>query len=226
MANTGAAFRFHPSWKSAAELKLSHEEVSASMLEIGMLQPILHSGIRRGSIAEVHGARSAGRTSLCLSILAEATARGEVCAVVDLQNNFHPASASEAGVVLERVVWVRCGGKLEAALRACDLLLHAGGFGVIYLDLCEAEAKSLHKIPLSYWHRFRQAVEHTPSILLVSTHIPQVKSCAGLSLQLKMAAVAWSGKDPFCVLRGIKNAVTPGGRMMPVRPHLLFLKAA
>jgi hypothetical protein len=226
MANTEVALRFGPNWKSAAELKLSYEETLFPPLEIKELQPILTSGIRRGSIAEVHGVRSAGCTSLCLRILAEATARGEICAVVDLQDNFHPASAAEAGVVLKRLVWVRCGGNLDAAMRASDLLLHAGGFGLIYLDLCEANPKSLNKIPLSYWHRFRQAVEHTPSILLISSHTPQAKSCASLSLQLKMAAVAWSGKDPFCVLRGVKNAVTPGGRITPLRPHLLFLKAA
>src|SRR3569833_998409 len=115
---------------------------------------------------------------------------------------------------------------MEAATRASDLLLHAGGFGVVYLDLSEANARLLNKIPISYWHRFRQAVEHTPTILLVSAIAPQAKSCAALSLEIRLAGIAWSGKDPFTVLRGIKNVVIRGGKVAPVRPHILFLKAS
>ena len=105
---------------------------------------------------------------LCvLDILAHATQRGEVCAVVDLEDSFHPASAQAAGVVLDQVIWVRCRGNAEHTMRAADLLLHAGGFGIILLDLCEASARVLNRIPLSYWHRFRRAVEDTPTILLI-----------------------------------------------------------
>lgn len=226
MANTEPALRYSPHWKSAAELNVLPEENKFNPLLINSLEKIIPAGLRRGSIAEIHGARSAGITSLCLHVLAEATARGEICAVVDLENSFDPVSAAASGVVLERIVWVRASGNLEAAMRAADLLLHAGGFGLVYLDLSNASAQLLNKIPISYWHRFRQAVEHTPTILLVSDPAPQARSCAALSLEIRLAAVAWSGKQPFTVLRGIKNVITRGGRLASVPPQVLFLKAA
>ncbi len=166
------------------------------------------SGILRGSIAEISGSRSSGRTSLAFHILAQASAGGEVCAVVDLHDNFYPCAAAAAGVKLERLVWVRCRGNAEHAIRAADLLLHAGGFGVVMLDLCEANARVLNRIPLSYWYRFRRAIEHTPTIFLICAASPQGKSCCSSSIRLTVKAFHWSGKAPFLLLKGIEtNAI-------------------
>ena len=77
-----------------------------------------------------------------------------------------PGRRPQAGVDLMHLLWVRANGRLEAALKAADLILHSGGFGVIVLDLCEASAAELNRIPLSYWYRFRGAVENTPGNLL------------------------------------------------------------
>jgi hypothetical protein len=177
-------------------------------LESQALQSLFPRGLARGAIAEVSGRRSSGRTSIGLHILAQATARGEVCAVVDLNDNFHPASAAAAEVELSRVIWVRCAGNAEHALRATDLLLHAGGFGVVLLDLCEAHPRVLNRIPLSYWYRFRQAIAPTPTILLLLTSAPQAKSCSNSSLDLIAKAFDWVGKAPFLRLRGMRvNAV-------------------
>lgn len=187
MANTNLAVRFR-------ELKVLHEEPKFLPLPLPGLNALFAKGLGRGIIAEITGPRSSGRTSVCLHILAQATSRGEVCAVIDMHDNFHPASAARAGIRLERLIWVRCGGKSEHAIRAADLLLHAGGFGVVLLDLCEANARVLNNIPLSYWHRFRQAVEHTPTILLVCGSSPQAKSCSAISLEVKRKAFHWLGK--------------------------------
>lgn len=167
------------------------------------LQGLFPGGMARGAITEVSGRRSSGRTSIGLHILAQATSRGEVCAVVDLDDNFHPASATAAGVELSRVIWVRCRGNAEHALRATDLLLHAGGFGVVLLDLCEANARVLNRIPLSYWYRFRRAIEPTPTILLLLTSEPQAKSCSTSGLGLISKVFDWAGKAPFLRLRAI-----------------------
>jgi RecA/RadA recombinase len=111
---------------SASKLHLLREEPKFSPLEIPYLKPFIINGLDRGAIVEIHGARSSGRTSICWHILAQATGQGEICAVVDWNNSFHPASAAAACVQLDRLVWVRCGGKLNYAIRATDLLLHAG----------------------------------------------------------------------------------------------------
>jgi recA bacterial DNA recombination protein len=226
MANTlTAALRYSEYWKPANELKLQHEENNFPSLHIKELEAILPAGLQRGIIAEIWGARSSGRTSVSLRILAEATDHGEICAVVDLQDNFHPISTAAAGVRLEQIVWIRCGGNVEYAMRATDLLLHAGGFGVIGLDLCDAAPKRLHKIPLSYWHRFRRVIENTSTTLLVWGDSTQARSCASQSLHIKHKAISWSGTKPFCSLNGLESYATPG-KVSSIRPCSLFFHPA
>ncbi len=97
----------------------------------------------------------AAATGLVHSVLAASTERGECAALIDTANAFDICSAAAAGVVLEKLLWVRCGGNAEHAMRAADLLLQAGGFGVVALDLIDASpagagAHSSHGlVPLS-----------------------------------------------------------------------------
>jgi len=69
----------------------------------------LAGGLPRGALTEVIGPASSGRSSVLLSVLAAATAREDVCALVDTDDAFDPQSAVAAGVDLRRVLWVRCG---------------------------------------------------------------------------------------------------------------------
>lgn len=147
-----------------------------------------------GAITEISGALSSGRTTLTHAILASATAAGEFCALVDGADAFDPRSAAQAGVDLPHLLWVRANGRLEAAFKAADLILHSGGFGVIVLDLCEAAQRDLNRIPLSYWYRFRRAVENTPGKLVVVSHVPLAKSCARLPLETRREGVLWMGR--------------------------------
>ena len=73
------------------------------------LDDLLGGGIPRGQITELAGPASSGCTSLVLSILAESTMRGEVAAYIDATDCFDPPSGEKAGIVLERLLWVRCG---------------------------------------------------------------------------------------------------------------------
>ena len=68
---------------------------------------ILEGGIPRGSITEISGAASTGRTSFALSIVAGITQSGAACAWVDVHDALSPESAAAAGVVLERLLWLR-----------------------------------------------------------------------------------------------------------------------
>src|SRR5580704_15391763 len=77
-------------------------------------------GLPRGCLTEIIGPASSGRTTLLVSILAEATARDEVCALVDAEDSFDPTSAAAAGVRLERLLWVRSSHNAEHALKAAD----------------------------------------------------------------------------------------------------------
>ena len=73
---------------------------------------------------------------------------------------------------------------MEQALRATDLLLESGGFGLIVLDLGDMPQHAARRIPLTTWFRFRRAIEHTPTILLTIEHHPIAGSCSSLLLQL------------------------------------------
>lgn len=76
---------------------------------IAELDAVLGGGFRRGSLVELCGPASSGRTSLAFSLLAQATDRQEACAVVDVSDCLDPLSLAAAGVELPRVLWVRCG---------------------------------------------------------------------------------------------------------------------
>ena len=222
MANTAWILRDQDLWKPASTLHSLGAGSGHVSLRASALKKLFLNGLARGTIAEITGCRSCGRTSVCLYILAQATAGGEICAVVDLHDSFHPASAAAAGVRLERLLWVRCRGNPEHAVRAADLVLHAGGFGVVLLDLCEANARVLNRIPLSYWYRFRRAIEHTSTILLICAESAQAKSCSS-NLELKTKAFYWSGKAPFLTLRGMKTSAI-SRKTSPALPESLFIQ--
>jgi recombination protein RecA len=148
-------------------------------------------GLPRGGITEIYGPVSSGRTSLGLSVLAQRTGRGEVCAWVDAGDSFDPCSAQRMGVALHRLLWVRC-RDLEQSVQAAGLILGSAGFGLVVLDLGGVPLRALHRLPLSLWFRFRRAVEHTPTLLLVLAPEPCAKSCASLILRLRLDEASWS----------------------------------
>jgi recombination protein RecA len=77
--------------------------------------------------------------------------------------------------------------RLEQVLRATDLLLESGGFGLIVLDLGDIAPQAARRIPLTTWFRFRRAIEHTPTILLAIEQYAIAGSCSSLLLQLGSA---------------------------------------
>ena len=73
------------------------------------LDAVLGGGFPRGSVVELCGPASSGRTSLAFSLLAQATGRQEACAFVDVSDSLDPLSLAAAGVELPRLLWIRCG---------------------------------------------------------------------------------------------------------------------
>src|SRR6267154_2481473 len=74
---------------------------------ISELDALLGGGFPRGSLVELCGSASSGRTSLAFSLLAQATERQETCAYVDVSDSLDPVSLAAAGVELPRLLWVR-----------------------------------------------------------------------------------------------------------------------
>jgi hypothetical protein len=155
----------------------------------------LIGGLARGTVTEVFGAASSGRTTFALRALAGAAARGEICAWVDTCDNLDPVSAAAAGADLDHLIWVRAGGDAERALQSADLLVQAGGFGIIVLDIADLAVRAARRIPLVAWFRLRRAIENTPAILLVLSREPQARQCASAAIEMRPRGAAWSGAE-------------------------------
>ncbi len=93
-------------------------EVELQRSGITELDALLHGGFPRGSLVELCGPASSGRTSLAFSLLAQVTERQQACAFVDVSDSLDPISLAAAGVELPRLLWIRCG---EMADREPDL---------------------------------------------------------------------------------------------------------
>jgi recombination protein RecA len=161
--------------------------VSSGIPEIDLLT----GGLPRGALTEIFGPSCSGRTSLLLAALSARTAQEESCALIDGGDAFDPHSAEAAGVELRKLLWVRC-RNVEQTLRATDLLLQGGGFGLIAVDLSDIAPRLVRHVPLDSWFRFRRAVEDTPTILMLLEQESNAKSCASLGLRLEAGAAGWS----------------------------------
>ena len=148
-------------------------------------------GLPRGALTEIYGPACSGRTSVLLSALAARTSNSEVCALVDARDSFDPAAASASGVQLDRLLWVRC-QNVDQSLRATDLLIQSGGFGMVAVDLSDVSARLARQVPLHVWFRFRRAVEDTSTILLLLEQETNAKTCASLVLRLQSGPAQWS----------------------------------
>ena len=200
-------------------------------------------GVPRGALTEICGAASSGRTTLLLSLLSETTRHQQACALVDAGNAFDPASAARAGVDLARLLWVPAaaghGGpmsRLEQTLKATDLLLAAGGFALVALDMADLPATAVRRIPLASWFRFRRAVEGTSTALVALEPQPFAQSSASLVLRLKLRGGRWAAAGEAAVpsharrLAGLeievetaRDRVLSPGKFPPQRCTEIFL---
>ena len=169
------------------------------------LDEALGGGWRRGELSEISGPMSSGRTSVLVATLAAATSRGEVVGLIDSLDRFDPAMAAAAGVDVTRVLWVR-GPSLSAvadrmadpdaivrrALRAADLIVRAGGFGVVALDLADVPLATVRRVPASSWMRLAHANEGRDTVCVLLADVPVARSPRGWSVRLT-ADARWTG---------------------------------
>ena len=275
---------------------------------VAEIDALLDGGLPVGSVTELIGAESSGRTTLALSFLAQFTKTERVCAWIDVSNVLSPESAAASGIDLKRLLWVRCGvqpvrqpmsscqrdfalpekylappvakrglhgggfgphprteikglphgvsdllrcdavapqyteprcaepqrririeretvephtvqpskrhnpftrtvkpwSRIEQALRVTDLLLQAGGFSAIVLDLGSIAPEHVSRIPLATWFRYGAAAERSRTSVLLLTQHACSKSSAGLVLRLQ-AGPPLSGEST--VLTGLERHV-------------------
>src|ERR1700730_940409 len=147
--------------------------------------------IPHGALTEIAGPASSGRTSLLYSLLATVSSKQEFCTLLDVADTFDPESAAAAGVRLSQILWARCAGNAEHALKAADMLAQAGGFGLVAIDLGDSPEKVVHRIPLAAWFRLRHAVENTRTALVVVGQRIHAHSCSALKIELHPSRALW-----------------------------------
>ncbi len=97
--------------------------------------------------------------------------------------------------------------RIEQALRATDLLLQAGGFSAIVLDMASVAPEYASRVPLATWFRYRAAAERTQAVFLLLTQHSCAKSSGELLLRFPARQGARRRQD------GIHgNRTPPAGR--------------
>ncbi len=169
-------------------------------------------GLLRGGVCEISGSESSGKRGLALSILGGLTRRNFICAIVDTSDAFDPDSAQKAGVNLNKILWIRCGGDLQKALLITDHLLQSKLFGFVLLDLSLCDEKSLNVISNSFWFRFKVCLQNTKSSFVVLISQPRLRSAAHQSVRLQQKHLKWKGASNF---RLVENCLS---EMRLIRP--------
>jgi hypothetical protein len=98
---------------------------------------------------------------------------------------FLPVSPMPAAKLNPRVRSGKPWARIEQALRVADLLLQAGGFAAIVLDMASIAPEYSARVPLATWFRYRAAAERTQTSLLLLTQHSCAKSSAELLLRFQ-----------------------------------------
>jgi recombination protein RecA len=101
------------------------------------------------------------------------------------KHTFASHSVACSGRQVARVSTAKPWSRIEQALRVTDLLLQAGGFSAIVLDMASLAPEFALRVPLATWFRYRAAAEHSQTSLLLLTQRACAKSSAGLVLQMQ-----------------------------------------
>jgi len=90
-------------------------------------------GIPKGRVTEIYGPESAGKTTLCLHIVAEAQKAGGVAAFIDMEHALDPVYAQKLGVNIEDL-FVSQPDTGEQALEIAEALVRSGAVAVVVVD--------------------------------------------------------------------------------------------
>lgn len=197
---------------------LAPDDTAVASSGIEALDRRLGGGWPRGQVSEIVGPRSSGRTRVMAQALAAATQRGELAALVDAFDGFEPACVLPLAPAWPYLLWVR--GSLpspatappartsrdadgdvveravERAIKAAALVLQAGGFGMVVLDLADAPPLALKRLPFTTWMRFQRLVDGHDTVGVLVAAEPLGRSARGVTVRLDAGgdvAGTWQG---------------------------------
>ena len=111
--------------------KLAVETVSTGSLAIDLT--LGGGGLPRGRIIEIYGPESSGKTTFCLSVIAEAQRRGGLAAFIDVEHALDPKYARVVGVKIDDLL-VSQPDSGEDALNITETLIRSNAIDVIVID--------------------------------------------------------------------------------------------
>ena len=107
------------------------EAISTGSLGIDIALGI--GGLPKGRIIEIYGPESSGKTTLALSVIAQAQKKGGTCAFVDAEHALDPSYAKKIGVDIENLL-ISQPDAGEQALEIADTLVRSGAIDVLVVD--------------------------------------------------------------------------------------------
>src|SRR5215218_3805023 len=113
------------------ESRVQVDAISTGALSLDIALGV--GGVPRGRIVEIFGPESSGKTTLVYHIIAEAQARGGVCAFVDAEHAIDPIYARRIGVDTDELL-VSQPDYGEQALEIVDVLVRSGAVDVVAVD--------------------------------------------------------------------------------------------
>lgn len=90
-------------------------------------------GLPKGRIVEIYGPESSGKTTLALSVIAQAQKKGGTCAFIDAEHALDPSYAKKIGVDIENLL-ISQPDAGEQALEITDTLVRSGAIDVLVVD--------------------------------------------------------------------------------------------
>jgi hypothetical protein len=198
---------------------LRGEDRRGTLLGTGVpgLDDLLHGGLPRGQVSEIHGPASSGRTGLALTMIARATRAGALAAWVDPGDRLDPQSAADAGVDLGRLLWLRgASGAREtqpllSSVSALGTLVGSGLFELVVADLGGVARTALQRLPGATWIRLQRLLESQPGAVLLIADAHVAHGPSGVSLALRGSGARWSGvPGPGRLLRGLAAEARAG----------------
>ena len=111
--------------------KLNVETISTGSIAIDLALGV--GGLPKGRIVELYGPESSGKTTLCLSIIAEAQRQGGNAAFIDVEHAVDPRYAKVVGVDLDNLM-ISQPESGEDALNITETLIRSGAIDVVVLD--------------------------------------------------------------------------------------------
>lgn len=123
-------------WKGAviklgSESNMEVEAISTGSLSLDIALGI--GGVPKGRIIEIYGPESSGKTTIALSIAAQAQKNGGAAAVVDAEHALDPSYAKKLGVDTDELI-VSQPDTGEEALEIAEALVRSNAIDVIIID--------------------------------------------------------------------------------------------